>query len=130
MASNTAVASMSNKELLDIIKKDSTDRLCSEMKVAQSYFSYIEVNNMSHAELISHVLFLRKLAGQTNSLKTLIPGFKPTSKIDHRGFQIGDMQEPAKEVLDITTLVLMMETQAQAAAQQAQTITQQMQEKA
>ena len=74
MASSTTVVAM-DAELLKIVKKDSDERLRKELKNSQDFFSSDQIDNMSRIELIENVAKLRKISGQTTSVKSMISGF-------------------------------------------------------
>ena len=81
-ASAVAPLTMSDDELRVVVQRDSTDRLIAELKLAQSYFSEAEVIALSRSDLIANVMILRRLSGQTSSVRVLVSNFKPAETVE------------------------------------------------
>ena len=73
-----ASATDADEELRLIVQKDATDRLRAEMMCAQTVFANDVVDQMTRGDLIRHVTALRRLAGQTTAVRSLVTGFTPT----------------------------------------------------
>src|SRR6266516_816759 len=58
------------------IKKSSSTRLISELKISQNVLDADTLRDLSRSELVSYVYHLRQLAGQKTPLKDLVPNFK------------------------------------------------------
>src|SRR6266516_2328276 len=71
------MADQADLELKNTVRKDATPRLQAEMLVSQNIFDEKQVKNFSRNQLVSYVFALRKLAGQTNAVRTLVSGFDP-----------------------------------------------------
>ena len=65
-------------ELRKTVQKDSSDRLQQELKLGQTIFDDNAIIKLSRPELISYVTALRKLAGQTTAVRSVVPGFDPS----------------------------------------------------
>ncbi len=61
--------------LLASLKKSSTSRLISELKLAQNALDADALRNLPRADVISYVYHLRQLAGQKTALKDIVPDF-------------------------------------------------------
>src|SRR6266516_5284160 len=61
--------------LLASLKKSSTSRLISELKLAQNALDADALRNLPRADVVSYVYHLRQLAGQKTSLKDIVPDF-------------------------------------------------------
>ncbi len=58
------------------IKKSSSTRLISELKIAQNLLDADTLRELSRTDLVSYVYHLRQLAGQKTPLKDIVPDFK------------------------------------------------------
>src|SRR6266516_6645316 len=61
--------------LLASLKKSSTSRLISELKLTQNALDADALRNLPRADVISYVYHLRQLAGQKTALKDIVPDF-------------------------------------------------------
>src|SRR6266516_1689542 len=61
--------------LLAALKKSSTSRLISELKLAQNALDADALRNLPRSDVISYVYHLRQLAGQKTALKDIVPDF-------------------------------------------------------
>ena len=77
MATGGSAAVLTDEHLRDIVQKDSSVRLRSELKQYQSALSAIDVDALSRSELVANVVVLRKTAGQHTSVKTFVADFVP-----------------------------------------------------
>ena len=79
MATSSSLVSsrVSDKSIYERASKDSDERLRNELKRAQDFFESKDIDSMTRTDLIVNASKLRKLAGQIESVKTLISGFNP-----------------------------------------------------
>ena len=61
-------------ELIKLVLKDNSDRLKAELKI-QNVFKFESIDYMSRDDLVRYVVTLRTLAGQTESVRQIIPAF-------------------------------------------------------
>src|SRR6266516_313969 len=73
--------SMSDADLKSLIGKESTKRLKAEFLVAQKHFDAAEIDIMNRRYVLSHIFALRRLAGQTCVLKSVVPGYDATQVV-------------------------------------------------
>lgn len=71
-----------DKELKETVQKSSDQRLQDELKTGQNFFNESQIMSMCRADVLGHVMTLRKLSGSNLSVKALIPQFKPDEKAD------------------------------------------------
>src|SRR6266516_3068173 len=68
--------SIIDEGLKALIKKSSSTRLISELKIAQNLLDADTLRELSRTDLVSYVYHLRQLAGQKTPLKDIVPDFK------------------------------------------------------
>src|SRR6266516_7482862 len=68
--------SIIDEGLKALIKKSSSIRLISELKIAQNLLDADTLRELPRTDLVSYVYHLRQLAGQKTALKDLVPDFK------------------------------------------------------
>src|SRR6267154_3637492 len=85
------------------VTKDSTERLKSEMGIAQNYFDAAQIDVMSRDKLISYVTHLSGMCNQTESVTTLIVEFDPKLvKVGVVGKGISEVKE-VEQKLSVAT---------------------------
>jgi len=84
--SDSSSATMNDSELFENVRKYSADRLRSELKNYQQFFNPDEIDKMEKKDLNINVTKLRKIAGVTGSVKTLVSAFNPNMvSLDFKG---------------------------------------------
>src|SRR6266516_8001440 len=68
--------SIIDEGLKALIKKSSSTRLISELKIAQNLLDADTLRELSRTDLVSYVYHLRQLAGKKTPLKDIVPDFK------------------------------------------------------
>src|SRR5207245_1355807 len=63
-----------------LVVKDTDERLRSELKRCQTHFDSSTIEGMSRDDLVANVTLLRRLAGQTNAVQTVVTTFTGWSK--------------------------------------------------
>src|SRR6267154_4527553 len=59
------------------VQKDDTLRLQKEIQVGQTVFDADQISKLRRSQLVDYVTTLRFLANQTESVKSIVPGFDP-----------------------------------------------------
>src|SRR5207245_375804 len=71
---------MTEIELRKLVVKDADERLRAELKRGQTHFDSSTIEGMSRDDLVANVTLLRRLAGQTNAVQTVVTTFTGLSK--------------------------------------------------
>ncbi len=101
--------SMSDADLRSLIGKESTKRLKAEFLVAQKHFDAAEIDVMNRRYVMSHIYALRRLAGQTSVLKSVVPNYDATKvQIFPEDLDPGLLTPTATSSLDINSLMFSM----------------------
>src|SRR2546426_12554604 len=70
---------MSDTDLRKTVQKDNDDRLKRELKVGQTVIDTLTIDKMTREDLINQVTLLRRAAGQTNAVNSVVTGFQPAA---------------------------------------------------
>src|SRR6266516_1975918 len=97
---------MSDSELRSHIKKSSTIRLASELGRAQNVIDTDVIETLSRSDLVSYIFCLRRLSGQNDMLKAIVPNFDP-AKVT----LVTEVEEGAKSKTPSTPLISSQESQ-------------------
>src|SRR6266516_1788454 len=101
--------SMSDADLRSLIGKESTKRLKAELLVAQKHFDAAEIDVMNRRYVMSHIYALRRLAGQTSVLKSVVPNYDATKvQIFPEDLDPGLLTPTATSSLDINSVMFSM----------------------
>src|SRR2546426_11986088 len=71
---------MTDIEFRKLVVKDTDERLRAELKRCQTHFDSSSIEGMSRDDLVANVTLLRRLAGQTNAVQTMVSSFTGLSK--------------------------------------------------
>src|SRR5277367_4494956 len=99
---------ITQKELKDIVTRESSDRLSAELRVGTKTLTETQIENLSRADLIANVCALRTCAKQHVSVKQLIPHFVPVGSVATRGAATSVQEVEAPASAD-NQLALMMQ---------------------
>ena len=70
---------MTDIDLRKIVQRDNDERLRKELKAGQTVLDSSTIDKLLREDLISQVTLLRRAAGQTSAVQSVVAGFKPAT---------------------------------------------------